>query len=100
MSLETVVKVSLIILFLLFAYFMIGGYTPCTYSYHYSCIDIDNNTNINENILYENISYDNFQNNEFSKIPSSDFSNDMYPNKDIYPGKNKNIYQMGPYLNI
>jgi hypothetical protein len=34
---ETIIKVTFAVLFLLYAYFMIGGYTPCTYpNYQYN----------------------------------------------------------------
>lgn len=94
MGLDTVIKVTLVSLFLLFAYFMIGGYTPCidkSCAYPLNTVFIDEHMYPHHTVINYN-NNDNFQTNELNKIPSFNSSVDMYPNK--------NIYQMGPYLNV
>ena len=80
MSAETLIKVSLVILFLLYAYFMIGGPTPCP------CPLSNSIPNINFNS---------------QQLPYSPI---VYPTNTYHGPTNnsfdKNIYQMSPYLNI
>lgn len=105
MSVETLVKISLIVLFLLFAYFMIGGYTPCPSQYYpmypeygehmrasncdgFSCHRHNLDRGYNYNTVYPDGSIEE----ELRKVGSP------YPKSGSVNGKN--IYQMGPYLNI
>lgn len=67
---EIVVKVTFAVLFLLFAYFMIGGYTPCNdKTYPTGAIFRDRTSNEHMNYMY-----------------------------DIDANTGKTIYQMAPYL--
>jgi hypothetical protein len=87
MQTETIIKVSLIVLFLLYAYFMIGEYAPCTTNNQY---------------------YDYFNNCQYPYQPYSivplerDGVPTIYPNTfpEVFNSGNKNIYQMGPYMNF
>jgi hypothetical protein len=94
MSAETLIKVSLVILFLLYAYFMIGGYTPCSYpySYPYPC-SYSNGMLINNSQQIAHVPMLYPTNN--SPIINSPINNNATNNS-----SDKNIYQMSPYLNF
>jgi hypothetical protein len=98
MKLEDFVQLSLILLFLIFAYFMIGGYTPCPERYYplnssynqrsneyMSCTDCDD-------IGYAGYGVD-------RSSPRSIIPEYRSSSSGAYP-VDKNIYQMGPYLNF
>ncbi len=101
MTAEAVAKVVGITLFLLFAYFMIGSYTPCnptlnrTYRNMKDISHFDPyNTNYddyNYSVPYNTRRKDNeYTNNELNKVtlPIKNYSN------------SQNIYQRGPYINF
>lgn len=86
MTTEILIKVMLVVLFLLYAYFMIGGYTPCPFEkpypeyfneYEYMM------ESTNRSLCLNSQSYD------------QNYENTFYNRK-----ADKNIYQMGPYLNF
>lgn len=97
MSAETIIKVTLVVLFLLYAYFMIGGYTPCPaqrpypgYSNGYEYMD----SPCDSRPYYHPTPQphtDTFYR-EPSRATNSEFSNPR--------SLDGNIYQMGPYLNF
>lgn len=87
MTTETAVRVIVIVVFLLYAYFMIGGYTPC---------------NVNDKIIQTKPSIDHFKN--CGCHNNHNHTYDYYPNisntsNTLFEPK-KTIYQNGPYLNI
>jgi hypothetical protein len=93
MTTETAVKVIVIVVFLLYAYFMIGGYTPCntsidqrisTVGHRLSTVDHFKNCGCHD---YHN--YHNYVNDNYSNLQSK---SSFLPEK--------NIYQNGPYLNV
>ena len=95
-----IIQVTLIVLFLLYAYSMIGGYTPinqCTYP---GCQTDDRNIKSNLNPPSYPVS------NVSSYIPSVRPSIQGAPGSNddgVVPTTNfqeKTIYQMGPYLDI
>ena len=97
-KLETVIKVTLVVLFLLYAYFMIGGYTPACNTY-----PIDNFT---RDCAYGQHNY-NHHHNYSDTYPLSHGSYSEYnlgeiPQSPTFNGdtSHRNIYQSGPYLNI
>ena len=96
MSVETIAKVACITMFLLFAYFMIGGYTPCNPSLNSnprSPIEISQfesyETGAPINTQYID---NNYANGELNKV--------ILPNQNYRDNIDKNIYQRGPYINF
>ena len=104
MSAETLIKVSLVILFLLYAYFMIGGYTPCPGSYPCpgsgsgfgsgSYLNTMSNVNPNFQQIYnsQQMPYDPMI------YPKNTYGYDQIYNGPTNNTSDKNIYQMSPYL--
>ncbi len=100
MIVESVVKVIMIVTFLLYAYFMIGGYTACSknaqvYDLYNKNYDLYRNLHSDPNSHIDTTYRDrNYVDNELNKVilPSPVNINSEY--------ENKNIYQRGPYLNF
>lgn len=95
MSSETIIKVFLVVLFLLYAYFMIGGYTPCPmqrpypgYSNPYEHMD----SPCTSRPYYHSPTPYSFDPYSMSETPHQE-SRD-------YSRNDKTIYQMGPYLDF
>ena len=100
MSTEAIAKVACITMFLLFAYFMIGSYTPCNptlnRTYHglkeISPFD-PYEKNYDYDMSYNTKHIDNkYTNNELNKV--------TLPIKKYNDNRDKNIYQRGPYINF
>lgn len=100
MNIESVIKVLLIVLFLLFAYFMIGGYTPCKSEF----FPIPNNSHEVSFSDNSNYSYSRNQNQNKNKQSANYVEEELDKVQFTQPinrnGQDKNIYQNGPYLNF
>lgn len=98
MSGETIIKVTLVVLFLLYAYFMIGGYTPCPTQRPYP--------GYSNGYEYMDSPCDSRPYYHPQQPQPYPYSGPMYPDPMIINEKawdqnaNRNIYQMGPYLNF
>ena len=101
---ETIIKVTFAVLFLLYAYFMVGGYTPCVYP---NCQYVDPVYLPNYRQQYNNFppptyqsypSYPSYPSTVPAAQPIPVNNDNQYPA--VYYPQNKNIYQMGPYLDF
>lgn len=92
---ENIVSVIFITLFLLFAYFMIGGYTPCGEYRYYENHDISpkNHTRpiLDFSHVYRPV-------NSYVNRPEDTYTSKHIDNSDAL--FNKSIYEYGPYLNV
>ena len=92
-TVELIIKVSLIVLFLLYVYCMIGGYTPtpCSSYPTVNCPDkYEYYSNINQPYYAPFVSY-----------RPEGMTNQAYPvNRSPVNSNGKTIYEAGPYLNL
>lgn len=90
---ETVIKVTFVVLFLLYAYFMIGGYTPCRERFQEGVAMIDNRVGICSRQDMFNMPNGYIQHPYVNTPPYNPYPNDSFDGS-------RTIYQMGPYLNF
>lgn len=100
MRLHSILEVTLTILFLLFAYFMIGGYTPKNSTY--STINREKHMDEIMDYIYNIHNIHNIHNSDYYPI-NADEEMKKIPNYVVdakYDIFNDNIYESGPFLNI
>lgn len=94
---ENIVSVIFITLFLLFAYFMIGGYTPCGEYRYYDNHDVPTKYHT----IYPTFAHMAYgqTNSQYNSQHKPVYDSNIYDsNTDL--SSNKSIYEYGPYLNI